>query len=144
MRRTETIVHRQNQNRTMSRQNRDVTVVMTAQTKQGWLNQWSAVQRLQRARFLIVRWLRFYQRIIRRSSKVGGQMLVLQMWDSVHGFGEASVYWLLDYVELKPQASTIDQCEVDAVGFVFQKSEGAAMSQKAQMHFARQKKDEVV
>jgi hypothetical protein len=60
------------------------------------------------------------------------------------GFGEASVYWLLDYVELKPPASAIDQCEVDAIGFVFQKSEGAAMSQKAQRRIAQQKKVEVV
>jgi hypothetical protein len=61
------------------------------------------------------------------------------------GFGEASVYWLLDYVELKPPALAIgDQCEVDAIGFVFQKSEGAAMSQKAQRRIAQQKKAEVV
>ena len=61
------------------------------------------------------------------------------------GFGEASVYWLLDYVELKPPALAIgDQCEVDAIGFVFQKSEGAAMSQKAQRRIAQQKKVEVV
>jgi hypothetical protein len=48
-------------------------------------------------------------------------------------------------VELKPPALAIgDQCEVDAIGFVFQKSEGAAMSQKAQRRIAQQKKVEVV
>ena len=63
------------------------------------------------------------------------------------GFGEPSVYWMLDYVELPALPPAIldcvdvsDRCEVDAVGFVFQKSEGAAMSQKAQRRFARQKK----
>jgi hypothetical protein len=47
------------------------------------------------------------------------------------------VYWLLDYVERpKPPASAIgDRCEVDAVGFIFQKS---------QKRIARQKKVEVV
>ena len=66
------------------------------------------------------------------------------------GFGEPSVYWMLDYVELPALPPAIldcidvsGQCEVDTVGFVFQKSEGAAMSQKAQRRFARQKKVEV-
>ena len=50
------------------------------------------------------------------------------------GIGEASVYLMLDYVKLPVPPALLDcndvsdQCEVDAVGFVFQKSERAAMS----------------
>ena len=57
---------------------------------------------------------------------------------------------MLDYVELPVPPALLDcidvnnQCEVDAIGFVFRKSEGAAMSQKAQRRFARQKKVEMV
>ena len=143
MRRTEIIVHRQNQNRTMSRQNRDVTVVTTAQTKQGWLNvecgaeaPEGAVPDCALAPFLS----EDYTKVVKGWRPNVGSADVGQ-----RGFGEASVYWLLDYVELKPPALAIgDQCEVDAIGFVFQKSEGAAMSQKAQRRIAQQKKVEVV
>ena len=37
-----------------------------------------------------------------------------------------------------------NQCEVDAVDFVFRQSKGAVLSQKAQRRVARQKKVEVV
>ena len=43
-----------------------------------------------------------------------------------------------------PDRDDDDQCEVDAIDFVFKQSEGAVMSQKAQRRMAKQKKVEVV
>ena len=134
-------MHRQNQNRTMSRLGRDVTVVVVAQTKQDWLNQRGTVQRLQRLRFLIVCWLRSYH--LEDFTKVvkGWRPNVGPTNVGQRGFGEASVYWLLGYVgRTVPPASAVGgRCGVDAVEFIFQKPKGAAMSQKAQRRIARQK-----
>ena len=63
------------------------------------------------------------------------------------GFGEASVYWMLNVMEKPVPPGSDDQCEVnacgvDAVGFTFKQSEGAVMSQKAQRRMVRQKKVE--
>ena len=48
-------VRRQNQNRTMSRQNRDVTVVMIAQMTQSWLNQRGALHNLSLSSGVLIR-----------------------------------------------------------------------------------------
>ena len=65
------------------------------------------------------------------------------------GFGEPSVFWMLNVVKVPvspgPDRKDVgDKCGVDAEDFVFKQSEGAVMSQKAQRRMARQKKVEVV
>ena len=65
------------------------------------------------------------------------------------GFGEPSVFWMLNVVQvpLSPGSGRKvvgDKCGVDAEDFVFKQSEGAVMSQKAQRRMARQKQVEVV
>ena len=66
------------------------------------------------------------------------------------GFGEPSVYWMLDVLPPGSDRKDADrrdggdQCVVDSMDFVFRPSEGAVMSQKTQRRIARQKKVEVV
>ena len=66
------------------------------------------------------------------------------------GFGEPPIFWMLDV--LPPGSDRRDggdqcggdQCEVDAMDFVFRPSEGAVMSQKTQRRIAKQRKVGVV
>ena len=65
------------------------------------------------------------------------------------GFGEPSVFWMLNVVKVPvspgPDCQDVgDKCGVDAKDSVFKQSEGAVMSQKAQRRMTRQKKVEVV
>jgi hypothetical protein len=66
------------------------------------------------------------------------------------GFGEASVYWILNVLPVSPGSDNGDrgdndeQCAEDAIDFVFRQSKGAVMSQKAQKRISKQKRVEVV
>ena len=64
------------------------------------------------------------------------------------GFGEASVYWILNVLpagsDNGDRGDNDEQCAEDAIDFVFRQSKGAVMSQKAQKRISKQKRVEVV
>ena len=59
------------------------------------------------------------------------------------GFGEPPIFWILKVLPVSPgsdngdRSDGNDRCAVDAMDFVFNQSEGAVMSQKAQRGMAQ-------